>query len=369
MKKILFVIPNLGGGGAEKVLVNLVNFLDKSKYEIEIKTLFSENINRKFLKDNIKLTTCFGKQFRGNRILFKLFSPKFLYKKLIKGNYDIIVSYLEGPGERIVSACTNPDTKLVNWIHVEQHDIKTGAASYRSVKEFYKSISRFNFTAFVSETIKDDYLGFVDLHHKNGVIYNTNDVGYIINKSIEKIDENVLPVGLNVFSVGRLTPAKGFDRLIKIHKKLISEGLKHNLIILGEGEQKEELLLLCKGLGVDDSVHFLGFKSNPYKYLSHADLFVCSSRREGFSTAVTEALILGVPIVSTLCSGAEELLGKNNEFGIICENSEYGIYKGMRKMLATHEILKKYKELARIRGKAFSIESTVTKVEELFDRL
>lgn len=369
MKRILFVIPTLGGGGAEKVLVNLVNFLDKTKYDIEIKTLFSDNANGKFMKECVKISTCFGRQFRGNRILFKLFSPKFLYKKLIKGDYDIIVSYLEGPGERIVSGCTNPHTKLVNWIHSMQRNVKTIASSYRSVTELYKSISKFKFTCFVSKTVQNDYLGIIDVKHDNGVIYNTNDIQRIINKSKEIIKKGDLPEGLNIFSVGRLIPVKGYDRLIKVHKKLISQGFKHNLIILGEGEQKQMLQELCKELGVEDSVYFLGFQSNPYKFLSNADLFVCSSRSEGFSTAVTEALILGIPVVSTLCGGTEELLGKNNEFGIICENSEEGLYAGMHRMLGQEGMLNKYRELAKERGKEFSTEATVAKVEKLFDSL
>lgn len=59
-----------------------------------------------------------------------------------------------------------------------------------------------------------------------------------------------------------------------------------------------------------DTFTFLGYRDNPYKYVKKADLYVCSSRREGFSTAVTEALIVGTPVVSTNCSGAYELLGK-----------------------------------------------------------
>lgn len=369
MKKILFVIPTLGGGGAEKVLVNLANFLDKTKYDVEIKTLFSNNVNGKFLKDGIKISTCFGKQFRGNRILFKMFSPKFLFKKLINGDYDIIVSYLEGPGERIVSGCTNPKTKLVNWIHSTQHDLKTVVASYRSVKEYYRRLYRFNYTAFVSETVKNDYLGIVNIDHKSGVIYNINDVDLIVSKSKEEIEKGELPEGLNVFSIGRLIPVKGFDRLIKAHKKLLSQGLKHNLIILGAGELKQALIELCRELAVENSVYFLGFKSNPYKYLSHADLFVCSSHSEGFSSVITEALILGVPVVSTKCGGAKEQLGKKNEFGIVCENSEDGVYQGMYEMLGQDGNLKKYKELAKIRGKEFSTEATVAKIEELFDSL
>lgn len=80
-----------------------------------------------------------------------------------------------------------------------------------------------------------------------------------------------------------------------------------------------------------DTFTFLGYRDNPYKYVKKADLYVCSSRREGFSTAVTEALIVGTPVVSTNCSGAYELLGKNNEYGIVTENNEDALYEGIKK--------------------------------------
>ena len=120
---------------------------------------------------------------------------------------------------------------------------------------------------------------------------------------------------------------------------------------------------------LESSFTFLGFKENPYKYVSKCDLYVCSSRREGFSTAVTEALVLGVPVVSTECSGAVELLGENNEYGIVVENSEEGIYQGMEQMLANKNALKEYREKAKERGAFFSKEKTVKAVENMFQSL
>ena len=105
--------------------------------------------------------------------------------------------------------------------------------------------------------------------------------------------------------------------------------------------------------------------SNALKYVKKADLYVCSSRREGFSTAVTEALIVGTPVVSTNCSGAYELLGKNNEYGIVTENDEDALYEDIKKMLTTPGLLEADAAKAKERGKAFSTEKTVKAVEEM----
>lgn len=369
MKSVLFVIPTLGGGGAEKVLVNLVNHLDRSKYKIEIVTLFKNDTNRQFLSTDIPVHSCFGKQFRGNTVLLKLLSAKQLYKIVVGRKYDIVVSYLEGPGERAVSGCPYPETKLVNWVHVEQKTLTTASHSYRSVKEFRKALDRFDLTLTVSETVKEDYLSFAELNHPIKVVYNTLEVDDIREKGREEPNIVFDEKCLNLISVGRLTEAKGFDRLIKVHASLRSDGFNNCLYILGEGELRKTLESLADSLGLADSVHFLGFHANPYRYVSRADLFVCSSRREGFSTAVSEALLLGVPVVSTRCSGAEELLGKNNEYGIVVDNTEEGIYAGVKAMIADKAMLNRYREAAKMRSTQFCTETTVGAVEEIFDSL
>lgn len=366
-KKILFVIPTLGGGGAEKVLVNLVNALDKKKYEVEIKTLFENNTNLQFLNPDIKISSFLKKQFKGNTYIFKLFSPTFLYKIIIGKKYDVVISYLEGPGERVVSGSPFKETKLINWVHGEQHNLKTASHSYRTAKEYQKCLDKFHFTVCVSSTVKKDLENIVKIKHPTKIIYNTLDLEHIINKSKEKIRLNPFKDGINIITSGRLIPIKGFDRLIEVHSKLIREGLAHNLYILGEGEEKKQLIKECDALGVRDSVIFLGFHSNPYKFISNADVFVCSSRSEGFSTAVSEAIILGKPVISTLCSGAEELLGKNNEYGIIVENSEKGIYEGLKTILKDISKIEFYSKKSLERKEFFSPKMTVKEVENLLD--
>ncbi len=367
MKKVLFLIPNLGGGGAERVLVNLVNNLDKSKYDVTVRTLFKSNVNSKYLKSDVKYIEGKLKQFRGNIHILKLFSPKFLYKFFIKDKYDIVVSYLEGPTARIVSGCTDKNTKKVSWIHVEQDDEKALAHSFRSIAEAKKCYMSYDATICVAESVKQNFLSLVNVENCK-VLYNTNETDKIVAMSNEPLDKE-LSNEINVFSVGRLTNQKGYDRLINVHKKLIDEGIMHHIYILGTGDQEEMLAQRIKEYNLSNSFHLLGFTDNPYKYVKAADMFICSSRREGFSTAVTESLIVGTPVVSTCCSGAYELLGYNNEYGIVTENSEEGIYNGLKQMLNDENLRKNYAKQALIRGQKFSTEKTVAAVEEMFESL
>lgn len=369
MKTVLFLIPSLGGGGAERVLVNLVNNLDKTKYRVTVQTLFDIGVNRQYLNKDIEYIPGFKKQIPGNVKILKLFSPETLYRSIVKKKYDIVVSYLEGPTARIVSGCPYLDSKLISWIHVEQKSKEVASYSFKSYEEAQKCYMRFNITVCVANTVKEDFSSIFTLNKPCIVLYNTNEDQEIIQKSKEKPSDFVKPDEITIFSVGRLRKEKGYDRLIKVHRQLIDQGLKHQIFILGEGSEKDRLhKQICEN-EVSSTFHLLGFHNNPYKYIVHADLFVCSSRREGFSTAVTEALILGLPVVSTCCSGAYELLGKNNEYGIVAENSERGIYDAIYQMLNTPGLIEHYKEKASERGAFFSKENTVKAVEDLLDSL
>ena len=95
-KKVLFLIPNLMHGGAEKVLVNLVNNLSQDKYDITVQTLFDVGVHKKALKPHIRYRSVFPREFRGNNRLLQLFPAKLLWKWMVREHYDVAVSYLEG---------------------------------------------------------------------------------------------------------------------------------------------------------------------------------------------------------------------------------------------------------------------------------
>lgn len=369
MKSILFFIPTLGGGGAERVLINLVNNLDRKKYKITVQTLFDGGVNRKYLNDDVEYRYCFKRLFRGNAKLFTFFAPKALYKLLVAKKYDIVVSYLEGPTARIVSGCPYSESKLVNWVHGEQSNMRNASYSYRSVKEAIKCMNRFDVSICVAETVKRDFTKLFNIEHPCHVLYNTNEYDLILAKAKEQMSDWMDSHIINVVSVGRLVSAKGYDRLVRVHKRLLDEGLLHHMYVLGEGEMRMYIEKEIADLNVYTTFHLLGFNENPYKYVSRADVFVCSSRREGFSTAVTEALLLGVPVVSTCCSGAQELLGNNNEYGIVVDNSEDGIFDGLCKMLSDSSLREQYRNQSRVRARYFSKENTVQAVEQVLDAL
>lgn len=370
MKKVLFIIPTLGHGGAEKVLVNLVNNMDRSKFDITVQVLFKGGVNEQFLKSDIKFKYYYKKQFRGNSKYLCLFSPEKLCKKFIKEKYDIIVSYLEGPTARIVSGCTNPNTKLVSWIHCKMDNPAIGAVGFRNFEEAKKCYNKFDNTVCVSKWVMGYFSKTFELQKPIQVLYNTIETDKILEKSVEPVDDIKFDDDcVNICSVGKLAVVKGFDRLLNIHKKLLDDGVKNKVYLFGIGEEEGSLQKAAQNLGVENTFHMVGYRTNPYKYVKNCDLYVCSSHSEGFSTSVTESLIVGTPVVATLCSGMTELLGENNEYGIVTENNEDALYEGTKKMLTTPDLLEAYAAKAKERGKAFSTEKTVKAVEEMLSAL
>ena len=282
----------------------------------------------------------------------------------------MVISYLEGATARIVAGCKYPGTKIICWFHTEIMSPQSLSKGFRSVNEAIRLYRRFDRFVGVSERVCQAIGGYLGEGSQTSVLYNTNETEMIQQAALSEPQNTLFsPTEISVCTVGRLIPVKGFDRLLNVHKRLLDEGLKHHVYILGIGEEQAALEQQMKTLGIEDSVTLLGFQKNPYQYVSRCDLYVCSSHREGFSTAVTESLIVGTPVVSTNCSGAKELLGEHDEYGIVVENSEEGIYQGMKRMLSDPELLAHYKKQAKLRGSFFSRAETVRAVEEMLDSL
>ena len=369
MKKILFFIPNLSVGGAEKVLVNLVNNIDSSKFDITVQVLFDGGVNVQFLKKHIKYKYCFKKTFRGNSQLLKLFSPQFLYKRFIDEHYDIIVSYLEGPTARIVSGCDDESTKLISWIHCSMLDKKTVSIGFRNYDEALACYNKYTKSVFVSEGVRDYFVKLMNYRKPVQVLYNTNETQQIIDLSKEKCDYTFKEDEVNICLVGKISRDKGCDRILRIQKKLLEENFKTHIYFLGTGPEEDFVTQFAKENNCEDSISLLGYQTNPYKYVRNCDFFVCASLAEGFSTATTEALIVGTPVVTVNVSGMKEMLGANNEYGIITDNDENSLFEGIKKMISSKGMLEKYAVLAQERGKFFSTENTVKAVENMLMEL
>lgn len=375
--KLLFVIDSLNSGGAEKVLINILKRLDYKKLEVELLLLFSEGVYLKEIPKEIKVNKVFwgngNEYFKKKPQLFKIFYKlyrKFLiglikicpslmraiYKLVIHKKYDIEIAFVEGITSYVVLSSTNIKSKKILWIHT---DILKRRTMSRSKEK--RVFSKMNQIICVSEGAKESILKlYPEFYEKVKVIYNPIDSFEIITKSKAIIASKKEKITL--ISIGRLDYAKGFDILLKAHKILINEGVDHELIIVGEGKERGKLQKLIVELNVVNTAKLLGYKENPYVYLKNADIFVMSSRYEGFPLVLAEALILEKPIVATRCTGIKEIL-EDGKYGILVEVEDIrSLKEGIQKMIINDELRNEYRLKAIKRKNFFYIDEVMKKI-------
>ena len=371
MKKIrvLFLIHDLGGGGAEKVLVSLVNHMDKTIFDIHVTALFGGGINREHLSEDVTYRHVWSKPFPGNSRVLRQLPAGVLHHFCVKEKYDIEIAYLEDICAKVISGCDNPDTKTICWVHTDLLSQEIATRGFRSIEESQKAFKQFDKIVCVSQTVKTDFTKWYPEVKEPAILYNTLE-----SETILRMKDEIVPAGLfnsdenKLVFVGKINKQKGIDKIVSITQRLVSEGYKVHLYVLGDGPERPTIEKFIQDYQIEDYITFLGYQDNPYKYASKCDLLVCASLWEGFSTAATEALIVGTPVCTVEVSGMKEMLGENNEWGVVTENSEDALYMGIKKLLDDPDLLSHYKRQALERGKYFSTENTVKAVEELLIR-
>lgn len=374
MKKILFVLPTLTVGGMEKVLVNLVNLLHEDKYEIHIKTIYDHFDLAKDLRKGIKVSS-FYKSSKNKKIdywkirvytfLLKKVSPKILYKLFIKEKYDVEIGFFRGASIKLISGSNNLKSKKLAWVHNDFTRCTGIFDWFKNEEQTIDAYKKFDNIVCVSKYTKEKFIERMGIKEKVIVRYNINLCKNIILQSNEDIEKDIIDDKFNVCTVGRIVEAKGFDRLLRVHKRLIDENINHNLIIVGDGPQRYNLEKYINENNLSTTVKMVGQQNNPYKYIAKCDLFVCSSRWEGFSTVVSEAVIIGTPVITTRVSGVEELF-LDNVYGLIVDNDEEALYKGIKTMVTDKQVYSKYKAKVKERSNFFDEGKGIKQIEMLF---
>lgn len=256
--KILFLIHSLMHGGAEKVLVNLVNNMDYDKFDITVQTLFDVGVNKQFLSEKVHYKTVFKRMVRGNTQFQKLFSPEMLYRYVIRDEYDILVAYLEGTCTRIISGCQEEKVVKIAWRHFAENQAEFLQA-YRSMNEAKKVYSKYNQIVGVSQTVIDTFENLTGLKGISTVKYNTNETEKIKKLSQNRIDNEkfIQDDVMRICGVAKIRPNKGFMRLARVHKRLQEEGYQYRMYILGEGEERKKLKRICRTISCRILLFFL----------------------------------------------------------------------------------------------------------------
>lgn len=368
MIKILFFIESLSGGGAEKVLCNLVNNMDLTQFDITVQTIYPD-VKAKCLRSGIHYKSMFKYNNRVSGMLYRLEAETGLaYCLHVKADYDIEVAYLECGSTKILARSTNKKAKKVAWVHCDLVQA-LGENAVDFVGMTSKWYEKYDKVVCVSQQVKASFLELFGETPESIVVYNTVDSIDIIEKGQEPLPNGMGRRKTTVLLVGRLSHEKNIIRLLKAHKRIREDGIDHDVWILGEGEERQKIEGFITGNQLQDSVTLFGFQDNPYCFMREADVLVCSSDYEGFSTYITEGLILGKPIVTTDVSGMRELLG-DSEYGVITGINDNEFYEGLKSVLEGGEPeLNRLSSSSAARGRDFITDRMVAITESFFKTL
>ncbi len=366
--RVAFVCNSLYGGGAERVLQTVLRNLDPARYDITLVDHRRETPNELY-PAGIKFRSILrGASLAGkvhNKIAMWVCDhfPPWVFRAIwFRGKFDVEVAFIEGYSTRIVAG--GRSRRRIAWVHCDPVANRWADIAFRSPAEQRDCYRRFDRVVCVSASVCDAFEQRFGPTGAAVVIHNPVDTDAVRRAAHEFTVPRSAPVP-HLVAVGRLTPEKGFDRLIPIVGRLVRAGLDLRLWIVGEGAERARLEGLIDEWGLTAKVTLTGWQPNPMPWVAAADWFVCSSRTEGFSTAATEALILGVPIVTTLVAGMHELLG-NSRWGLVVPNDDDALHDILRRLVTDPGLLADlYRRQAVTRARDFSLARSMSAIQEL----
>ena len=383
-KDILFIIPSLSAGGGEKSLINLLEQIDYSKYNVDLFILNKRGLFLDFVPKEVSILDT-----PRNLEIFKLSIHKSIIKFLVNGNvdlafnrvmffiknkfkisiakreqyawkhmqkaignldkrYDVAIGYLEKTSNYICVDCVQANKKI-GWIHTDD-------------KKYMKEL---DYIVTVSEeceqVLKKEFINFSE---KIKVIKNIVSPSTIKKMALEDIDIIKEENQKIIVSIGRLSQEKGFDMAVKACKILKDRGIKVKWILVGDGSEKDNLIKLIDENKLEDEFILIGANPNPYKYLSKADIYVQPSRFEGKSIAMDEAKILSKPIIATNFSTVKDQINNGIE-GIITEMNEEDLANGIYQLIKDDKLY--FSIIENLSKMSLGTENEIYKLYELID--
>jgi len=381
--KNYIMINSLANGGAEQVVLRILNALNSQNFKCDLICL--EKKTSYFVPDNINVKYLSNLSGNESHIIKMLYLPVFAWrlKKLIKQKKCIVQSHLYR------SNYVNIIAKLLGSLHTSQLVSTDTVSMNLKGKSFFSKWVHFFLIKYLYK--KADLLVFksIGMMHdmkttfkhkvKSTVINNPYPINDIIEKSYDKID-CLFEKKTTVVCVGRLIKSKNVDKLILIFHELLKEYPKALLLIVGDGPEKLELIKLVNKLKIFSSVCFTGNIDNPYSYVSRATIFISLSSTEGFPNVLVEAMICKTSVISTDCkSGPREILAPNTPVKKVLtkgmELAQYGILipvgdslsakLAIIRLLEDQKLRKFYSEKGIERGLNFRLEYIAKKYKNI----
>ncbi|MBO6183964.1 MAG: glycosyltransferase [Chryseobacterium sp.] len=362
-------------GGVERVILDLLENLPRDLFDITFFLTIDQGELRKSIPKDIELITLQkGREdmsdnkflrtlqlIKRNLILsFYRNNPKILYRSIIKKDFDLEIAPTYAEFENILSSPLK--SRKIAWFHT---DVGYDPDQKRVLNRI-NALKKFDWVIFGSKQTRDVITDLYQIEYpKSSVIYNSIKIDEVKVKALEfPVDYDTTPV---FSSMGRLHSRKNYHTLMKVHKRLLDEGLLHSIAVIGGGSEMENLQKQAKELNVQNTFLLLDSQINPYPYIKNSDYFVLPSESESYPLTIGEVMGLNIPIVSTNVGGIPEMIEHDFD-GYLIEPNENSIYEGMKLFLTNTEMTAKYKRNMKTSVEKFDNEKIYNQVTSVFQK-
>lgn len=370
--------PSLRVGGMERALVTLANQLVQKEYDVTVLLLDTNDDLKDELDSKIHFLKKPYKDHFGKKIPYirhKYYddgmwetraTPEQLYRYYI-GNekFDVEIAFFRGLSVKIISGSTNQNAVRLAWVHNDFRMLDSFRYQFCDDRAVKKAYASFDHIICVSQQAMEGFKETVGDTGNLTTVYNLLPIERIRTLSSESIVHIIQKSKLHLVVVARLfDEAKGQLRMIEVVSRLWRETQGVSLTLVGGGQDGERIRQMIEEKNATKYIEMTGSQRNPYPYIRDADLLVCSSYYEGYNLTVAEALILDTPVLSTRCTGPCEILD-NGKYGMIVDNSEEGLYQGLKTLYENPDMLREYGEKAKQRQDFFDEEKTLKQILDL----
>lgn len=369
-RRILIIDGPLGGGGAERVLIDYLKNLDYSIFDVDLAVICRGGILMDEVPDEvnvIELWPGYSWDYKVACRLSKWFHCNAMLSRKMNGaklrrDYDLEISFLEGMPLKL-GALRTTSAKKATWVHADIFSNSYEASQFFKGEE-QAAYNKMDVIVNVSKDCENAFLKrFPNCRGDLRVIYNPIDRSKI-ERMAEAFEVSKKDGFLTVITVGRLTPQKKPNRLLELAKMAHDRGLPVRFKWIGDGELRQEMERTRDEMGLQGVVEYTGFTRNPFPHIKAADIMLVTSDFEGFCLVVCEAQCLGVPVISTPTAGPCEIIG-NNEYGIISGFDTESLFEHLKYLVENPEERKRIAEQALSRPDNYSISKAIKALDNL----
>lgn len=380
-KDLLIVVDERRMGGVSILLEDMLNLKIFSDYNTDILVLHNNGSRL----ENVNANVIYGTNFFNTidltiKEVLKTKKPSLIFskvrlvfemktglikkrivrerKKILNKRYDIEIAFKDG--FTAIFTAFGDSLKKIHWLHYEYGESNP---NIKYNKLFNELLPKFDKIVAVSEGVKEAFCAFYKMDGIEVIpnIVNKEKIKLLAQENSEIKYESGK---LNAVLIGRIHPVKGYDRFLNVVKKLYDDGYKDKIVIniIGDGSDFEKIQSINNDLNLD--VHFWGKMDNPYKELKNMDLLILPSLYEAFGLVALEALILGVPVLATKTAATEKIVS-NEINGLVVDNSEEGIYNGMKDLLINFGKIERFKD--NLKNYSYDIDDIIKKIKNILD--